>query len=823
MISHFHASVQQIADAVCSGGDSHAGWLPQRDKLGRDAHNSFYLLNPSGIKEYGVSADFVSDDADRLTIQGRIDLLETAADVAGNDQKAAAGGSGGGISANAVRITEFKSLILPSGSLPGIDFHPPERFALQVQIYAYLVYRLIRDQMIAEFETVENPAEIKCRLALNNLKDGSLFFESVEWNLRDIETKLTEYIDLCKHRAATESANRLRRKSIAEKVVFPFPSFRRGQKETIALLEEALSGGKDVLLSAVPGFGKTAAVMFPAIKRSLETGKQLFFATAKGGGRSPVYNTIRRFQKKCAELKVLFLYARNELCPKDAPATGCKDCEFERLERYDSGRFDLPEELIRLNLVRKNELQAIAKKHSLCPVDLSFILTRTADMVIGDYNYVFDPSVQLMQFRDAHHRRDVTNWLLLIDEAHNLFDRGMNMHSARIELNKAQDCRYLLRRDEWNYSGGSAYVEMDETLSRIISLLEWRIANSPPGKYVIQEIEDSELENIHEELGEVVSRFLIESNDADVQLVDSLFELYSGFKLLSGLLSQERRQFPFYVDTEQGAIGVDCLDPSERLAGAIESFESAIAFSGAFHPLPFYKYALGFGSREVSELDVEDQVHNGGLKVVLAAGVDTRYRLRPRKAEAIAGVLRQFCSLRTGTYLAIFPSYEFLDLVKDYLPGGDMEVIFQYKYMRSDERAAFRKKILHGEGALLALIVAGGQFSEAADYPGSACIGAAIVGPCLPPPDERREALRSYWDSRQEDGEMTAYLIPAMHRVIQAAGRVIRSEEDRGVVLLLDDRFMEPRYAKLLPSRWQSDLEGQNRDWEQVVREFWDS
>ncbi|MBT7619063.1 MAG: ATP-dependent DNA helicase [Calditrichaeota bacterium] len=794
MTTEFNASVGEVVSAITPLSNFSTRQVPRREHLGQRAHLDFISRQSNDTKsEVGIKGVYSSPEHRQLSLHGRIDLLET---LSQEPQEA-------------FRITEFKSVVLPIASLDDICFPPPERFTRQALIYTYLVSKQKR---------ANSTKIVNCRLVIHNLTDDAEKTLDLDFDVREIEGWLNEYIDLKIHEKAKNTALSAHRCELASTLTMPYPTYRNGQKDTIDLTYESFCSGKDVIWEASPGFGKTITMLLPALKAALGRGKPVFFATAKGGGRQPVLSTIEAIQKYCPELSVIFLSARSELCLHKYGSCRENECSFEKLEPDEFGRFDTPSELDNCKIITRRELRDVGELENLCPVDLSFLYAERSDIVIGDYNFVYDPGARLRQFRDP----GPSGWTLLVDEAHNLFNRGREIFSTAIPADDIWNCRRMLEDEGWRFDSLGSFQKLLIVLELIGVGVQASISEVSPAEPQSIEIDETEWEEYLDRLSLSMADFIIDAQDRVAsEVVDSLWSVYRQIEYFVHLLDEEREAFPIYADVDVREMGVKCLDASGKLADINARFNNIAAFSGTMSPLEFYKTAIGLTVRPTETLQVDPIFSRTRQLVVLADDIDTRFKMRPREAKHIAETLIEFCGMKTGGYLAVFPSFAFMNLITPYLDQSDLNFVVQARGMSYSERRRMRYILDKPNETTLAMIVAGGQFSEAADYPGDACVGVAIVGPCLPPPDPWRDELGDYWQRNGEDGEKVAYIVPAMQRVVQAAGRLIRSEEDRGVVLLMDNRYLQSRFLDVLPVSWQDYLKSKKINWQTSVRNFW--
>lgn len=788
----YHAAVREVAAALTPSPSIDTQFVPHREKLGQLAHSDFVERRPTGLAERTIQYTYTALSERKLILNGRIDLLHVADCV--------------------LRIYEFKTVILSPGEFVREDFVPPERMQLQLQIYAYMLSRGALRNDIQPYSTMESS------LVIQNLADNSERTWKVPLDHETVQKKLDEFINIMDHQYAVRHASNHRRRSVSVNLCWPFPEYRAAQEEIIEQLLESFAVEKNVIFEAPSGFGKTMTIVFSALKQALSHGRQVYFATAKGGGRDPIRKTLEVLQQENPDIKALFLSAQDHLCPEDVLSCKYGRCGYNRIEEDEYSYASLPGELLKHNLLTLDKFRDIGHKFNICPVDLSYAMVSRVDFVVGDYNYVFDPHARLRQFRQP----GVSDWILLVDEAHNLVTRGQDIFSEHLSRGEVEACLQLLQDEQWRYTGDSEFDCLSSTVSGLKDFIDSLFGDNLSGLTLPAESQESTWFNVFSEFEDKIVRFLLSNaNRLDEELTDSLLQLYFKLFWLCELLNEDQERFLFYLDGDRNRLGIKCIDAAEKLEQTFAIFQSIGAFSATLKPYNFYRTALGLSNCPVACINAESAFDSSRQLVCLAGGIDTRLKARPHEAQAIAEVLLDLCSIKAGSYMAVFPSYEFINLVKPFIVNEGINIIAQQRDMDPASRDRFLHEMNKSGGTTLALVVAGGQFSEAADYPGDACIGVAIIGPCLPPPDPWREAEQMYWHRQGEDGEKIAYLIPAVQRIRQAAGRLIRSADDRGVVLLLDDRFRESRFLDLLPASWKQGIQNSYHDWKHSVDCFW--
>ncbi|MCI6377782.1 MAG: ATP-dependent DNA helicase [Clostridiales bacterium] len=587
--------------------------------------------------------------------------------------------------------------------------------------------------------------------------------------------------------ARREARHRRMRDDSLKALPFPFPSYRQGQRELAVQVYTAIDRKRRLFASLPTGTGKSAAVLYPALKALGEgkTGK-VAYLTARNTARQSPLNALERFYAAGMHARCMVLTAKETLCP--AP-TRCHPDFCPRAKGHYVRQGRAVEELLKENETWTDErILRAAEAHALCPFELALALSELADVILMDLNYAFDPFAQLKRLFQG--RRNMT---LLVDEAHHTVER------VRESLSGTLDSRVLATlRAEYGKALGraNAYYRALTALIRQLRALE------------------KEREN-----GETVLDTLPEGLLAHVEAVrdEAFHTLTRGGGMTSGAAEAVRLCLPFlyaaqHLDKDyaillerrgrERTLTLYCLLPGKEIAAVTKGLRGVIFFSATLSPLPAMKRLLG-GGEEDACFSLPSPFPREHLAVVRKR-VCTRYTQREESAKRVARAICEAVQARPGSYIAYFPSYAYLELVRGHLEGDGLPTLWvQRREMGEEERAAFLNAFMEPGGARLGLCVLGGLFSEGVDLPGSRLIGAMIIGVGLPMPSARMSAVQACYHRCFGDGYAYACRFPAMHKVLQAAGRVIRSEADKGMVLLLDDRYYQPEYEALLPPEWQ--------------------
>lgn len=599
---------------------------------------------------------------------------------------------------------------------------------------------------------------------------------------------------------------------------FPFPTYRKGQRELVAAASRVLNNGGRLFLAAPTGIGKTISVLFPAIK-ALGEGKieRIFYLTARTVGRSIAEKACTDLRKGGLKIRVLTLTAKEKICIRVGQPCDLLTCPLAK-GYYDRVKPAIREALERERITRA-VIESVALKHQVCPFELSLDVSSWSDAVICDYNYVFDPQVYLRR----HFSEVGGEYGFLVDEAHNLVDRAREMFSADLDGHEIITVTKAIKRSaplaakaltklysELRNLGGFPAPSTDamgaSDLSVELNLFPVQAAPDGSGECGISTRPDCPetllvlLENALDEM----ETWLAKNQPTEFRA--ALLALY--FRLYSFRRTVELYDERFVTMIEKGSnvkIRLYCLDPSFLLRLALGRGKAAIFFSATLTPLDYYRTLLG-GTPEDPGLQLPSPFPPDHLAVMIQDRIQTHFKGRVASLGDVAEAIGTLVQGRRGNYLVYFPSYHYLNSVLTEFKARypSFPVLIQRPGMtepqRDDFLAAF--SIEHGD-TLVGFAILGGIFGEGIDLVGERLIGAVIVGVGLPQLSVERDLIRDYFQEQNSDGFGYAYTFPGMNRVLQAIGRVIRSETDRGVVLLIDARFSELRYRRLFPAWWK--------------------
>lgn len=595
-------------------------------------------------------------------------------------------------------------------------------------------------------------------------------------------------------------------------IKFPYPHPREGQVELAERCFRAIRRGKRLFANAPTGIGKTMSTLYPAVK-ALGEGHcdRIFYLTAKQSTRREAYAAASLLFSAGAQLRTVILYAKEQMCLRDGGCrTGAvshcnpKDCPYAR------GYYDrMGKAIVALteghNGYPQSLLLSVAREYGICPYELSLDLSERCEIIICDYNYVFDPAVYLRRYFDAEGERG--DYVFLVDEAHNLPDRMRDTYTVRLTPDpfEAVYARVDPMADPvLEESLGGLLIAM----RRLGALCVENRCKHEDGTESGYYLNRAPLDRFHESVTLVRGKldgFL--KTHTDHPLFDRLNELCSVLREYLFLTECYDSRFLTYVELVHGRISVQifCLDPSGVLDAALNRAKSAILFSATLAPMDYFVDLLG-GGRSSERLELPSPYDPENLCVTVASGVSTRMEDRDKSYRKVSSLIAATVSAKAGNYIVYFPSYEYMEKVLERFLERypDVPHVVQQRHMNLREREEFLGFFKEDEGKLrVGFCVLGGSFSEGVDLPGSRLIGVVVVGVGIPGLSNERNILRDYYENKCERGYDYAYTFPGMNRVLQAAGRVIRREEDRGVVVLIDSRYAEEPYLNLYPSHWK--------------------
>ena len=597
-------------------------------------------------------------------------------------------------------------------------------------------------------------------------------------------------------------------------IEFPFP-YRKGQRDLAVSVYRTILRKKKLFIQAPTGVGKTISTVFPAVKAvGEELGEKIFYLTAKTITRTVAEQAFETLREQNLKFKVITLTAKEKICFCEETSCNPDDCPYAKghFDRVNDAVYEL---LMQEDVMSREVLEAQARKHKVCPFEMALDVSTWVDGVICDYNYVFDPDARLKRF---FAEGGAGGYLFLIDEAHNLVERGRQMYSAELCKEDFLAVKKLVKGEApW-------FAKRLEACNKILLAMKKECENYK----VLDNISHLgiQLMNVLSE----ADRYLEECVDKEVRetVLDFYFQVRSFLNIYDGL-DENYVVYTEYQENGRFVLKLFCVNPAANLQKCLDKGNSAVFFSATLLPIQYYKRLL---STEKDNYAVYIDSSFDTKKRLLMNGVDvsTRYAMRSREMyQRYATYIFRVVKAKMGNYLIFFPSYRFMeDVYQEFTQllasnEEEMELVIQQQHMDEEERENFLRAFEMGrEKSLIGFGVLGGIFSEGIDLTNEKLIGTLIIGTGLPQVCNEREILKSYFDQKGLYGFDYAYRYPGMNKVLQAAGRVIRTEDDRGVILLLDERFQREKGKEIFPKEW-ADCERCRLDFvEEKIRLFWE-
>ena len=597
-------------------------------------------------------------------------------------------------------------------------------------------------------------------------------------------------------------------------IEFPFP-YRKGQRDLAVSVYRTILRKKKLFIQAPTGVGKTISTVFPAVKAvGEELGEKIFYLTAKTITRTVAEQAFETLREQNLKFKVITLTAKEKICFCEETSCNPDDCPYAKghFDRVNDAVYEL---LMQEDVMSREVLEAQARKHKVCPFEMALDVSTWVDGVICDYNYVFDPDARLRRF---FAEGGVGGYLFLIDEAHNLVERGRQMYSAELCKEDFLAVKKLVKGE------APRFAKRLEACNKILLVMKKECENYK----VLDNISHFgiQLMNVLSE----TDRYLEECVDKEVRetVLDFCFQVRSFLNIYDGL-DENYVVYTEYQEDGRFVLKLFCVNPAANLQKCLDKGNSAVFFSATLLPIQYYKRLL---STEKDNYAIYIDSSFDTKKRLLMNGVDvsTRYAMRSREMyQRYATYIFRVVKAKMGNYLIFFPSYRFMEDVYREFAGllaekeEEMDLVIQQQHMDEEERENFLRAFEMGrEKSLIGFGVLGGIFSEGIDLTNEKLIGTLIIGTGLPQVCNEREILKSYFDQKGLYGFDYAYRYPGMNKVLQAAGRVIRTEDDRGVILLLDERFQREKGKEIFPKEW-ADCERCRLDIvEEKIRLFWE-
>ena len=746
--------VRDLAYFIHQSGDLTTEFFSNHDMLlGSRAHD--YLQSqygPNDKAEYYIKRE--------ISYLGKTYILDGYIDgILNEDEK--------------IIIEEIKSTTKELDEIT-IDYH--KEHLAQAKIYAYL------------YALENNMDVINIRLTYISVVDYDLKSFDMIAKFDDLEDftldTLEQYISWL-NMLKTSQNDKI---ETLETIKFPFDSERPGQRKLMKATYKALTDDEILYCIAPTGIGKTMATMFSALK-TLKDNDKLFYLTAKGSGKNAPLDAIRILSKKGLKIKAIDITAKKKICNAKMGHCNPDECPFtkgyfEKLNQATREIFD------KYDIFSEDVILEITNKYQMCAFEFSLYLSYFCDIVIADYNYAFDPSARLIRyFEDDSYKPKV-----LVDEAHNLVDRSKDMYSAIIN---EIDIRTL--RAKLNGYKPSIRNDCNKALEILDSYREYLTDKTT----IIETSMNHDLNVILRNIFQKCDQIFEENKkikDKDLAL-ESYFKIMD-FLNISEIYSETHRMIIKLTD-DKISINYFCLDASKFILETIkQSIHGIVFFSATLYPIDYHANLITSG--EGKYLELESPFDSNNLDIIINNKISTKYKNRIDSIDSIIETIEILTESKEGNYIIFFPSYAYMNMVIDQIIEPSYEMIIQKNNLSEQEKNDIINKFKTSTNTKVGFFVMGGVFSEGIDYIGDALSGVIIVGVGLPLICDENNLLKDYYELTYQNGFNYAYTYPGFNKVIQAVGRVIRDYNDRGVAILMDERFNYSEYQLLMPHHWQN-------------------
>lgn len=611
-----------------------------------------------------------------------------------------------------------------------------------------------------------------------------------EYNMEELERFFHHIMEKYIHWANyTSTWLEIRNESI-KKLEFPFKNYRNGQRDLAINVYRTIKEGKKLYAQAPTGIGKTMSTCFPSIKALGEGyGHRIFYLTAKTITRTVAEQSLKLLRNNGLKVKSTTITAKEKICFKENCECNPEYCEYAR------GHFDRVNEALFSALENEDSysrevIEEYSKKYSVCPFEFSLDLTLWSDLIICDYNYVFDPRVSLKRFFIESNE----DFIFLVDEAHNLVDRAREMFSAEVTKEPILNLKKNLKDSE-----PKIYKQLNKLNTYMVKLR----SNCDNKSNGILEEAPKDLFKIAKDFLEACDNYLAKNEEKEFH--EELLDLYFNFLAFMRISEYYCDDYVSYVEREGQNIKLKlfCLNPRDMIKNTLKKGKATIFFSATLSPIQYFKELLG-GEEDDYSLKLKSPFPEKNKKIIIGNEINTRYNYREFSYDNIVTYIHNLKNLYKGNYMIFFPSYSYMMQVynKFVEKYSSDNIIIQNINMSEEDREEFLSKFYGSCKNVIGFCVLGGIFSEGIDLVGESLIGTIIVGVGLPQVCFERELIQKYFNKYNNLGFHYAYTFPGINKVIQGAGRVIRTEEDKGIIFLLDDRYTSELYKKIIPEEW---------------------
>lgn len=745
-------SVRELVEFVYKSGDINVKNLSTDRALdGIKAHKILQSqMGENYLKEFYLKSEFILNDI-VFSIEGRADGIIIEEDE--------------------ITIDEIKSTYT---DLSYIDDEYKVAHMAQAKCYAYMYGFINRLQ------------KLNVQLRYYNLDSNETKIIKQTFTTEELETFFYDLLNTYIDWAETIIKLQKERNKTIKETIFPFDDYRKGQRDFAVAVFLSIRSGKKLFAQAPTGVGKTVSVLFPAVKSLYEKNAKIFYLTAKSSTKNIAFNTVKMMYEKGLRLRTTIITAKDKICFMDETKCEPEYCPYAK-GYYDKLNIPLRETIKNDCLYDRDFIEELGKKHELCPFELSLDLAYMSDIVICDYNYYFDPRVALQREDVFNNDKDI----LLIDEAHNLEDRARSMYSPEIikeefyEVYKMMKSEKSLSKELFNIN--KKFIDIKKIVE------EAQILNEPP----------EELTNALRKFAARAEKYFNDKKNEKVP--DELTDLYFKTTFFIKISEVADENFCYYAEkaNNKTMVKLFLIDPSSILKEIEKNAQSSVFFSATLTPLKYFRYILG-GDEDDYILKLNSPFERENLNLMISSDISMKYTMRDSNIEKACEYINALITEKKGNYMVFFPSYYFMSKVYSIYESlyDSTGITVQNQGLNEEEQRDILDRFENERGVVLFTVV-GGIFSEGVDLPLEKLIGAVIIGTGIPQVSFERNIIKAFFDEKKNSGYDFAYKYPGFNKILQSAGRVIRTEEDKGTVLLIDSRLCQPSYLKLFPDHWK--------------------
>ncbi len=668
-------------------------------------------------------------------------------------------------------IEEIKSTTLSADDIT----EPFEMHLAQAKVYAYM------------YATQKNLPKIKVRMTYYALSERKTRYFNYEYSVSELEEYFNE---LCEKYfsfvllkvSLSEEIN----ESI-ENMTFPF-EYRKYQRKVIAKIYNTQKEEKNLFICAPTGTGKTINALFPSLKMypNLSEGK-IFYLTAKSTQKNVALSNLNTLKNKGLKAVCVEITAKEKVCRLSSPSCNPEDCPYA-VDYYEK-LWDITNDILKNeNLIDKNVIDRYAEKYTVCPFELSLDISNWADVIVCDYNYVFDPAAALKRYFEEKGGE----YLFLIDEAHNLISRSREMYSAQMPRGKILSAANKVKENKTLHS------VLKKLSSKLLSIKK---EAEEDGIAILEGVAEDVI-NLMYNFQTAADKYLTEHKKSDSY--DAIHELYFDVVAFLRIYELMGESHIVYYDHSEDTLILFCADAKEYLSVRLKDAVCAVFFSATLSPLSYYCELLG-GENTDYLLNVPSSFDPDKFNITIDTSVKTTYSQRASYYGMIAEKIYRITENKKANYMVFFPSYDFMQAVfeKYAKKYPTQNIILSRKGLTENERDEIINSLVPDANVTL-FAVSGGVFSEGIDLAGEKLYGAIIVGCALPMVSVKNELIREYFEKNGKDGFEYAYIIPAMNKILQSMGRVIRTSDDEGIAYLMDERFVHKKYLRCFPPHYEN-------------------